>query len=478
MADSQPRNQKNQKNTENLELSLDVSVNPMVADSQPSVNIVAPWPYARKNIRINEPSTPKPKPARKPKPPCEPKLGQIFPFLHTYWPRRRPAKPDAPKRKPAGIPRPRDSKGRFIAKSKTTTLIVKMNYPVPVPKIPNPKTPSPQTPPPTLTPQTSTLQISTPRTTPRIPTPQTVPQIVDPELDLNKKAVLQKIYSAKPVTSNTPLTNPLVIDPPPTSIDDPQPSTLTQANRRESLICKLNSISFPPPTPAPIPAPRLAPVPAPRFISTIAPTPAPRSAPPPMVAPTPAPRTAPIDCSDKKVIGGGGSVVTLKYIRIHGMTVRYVPKFNTHMNSYSIEVLEDHDKLTAKNLIYRAIDEMVEYCKRDTNWREGDLMNLIVENDNLNRGAFSTGYKSHDFRKEICDKLVQIVTSDEDCLIEDCVFTVNVVNLPRGGHRRTIINIARNIHTKRCILHIKNNDFVCGIYAALAGKSYHTNVIL
>ena len=96
----------------------------------------------------------------------------------------------------------------------------------------------------------------------------------------------------------------------------------------------------------------------------------------------------------------------------------------------------------------------------------------------MNNGAFSTGYAGHDFRQQICDKLFQIITSDEDCLIEECLFSVNVVNLPRGGNRRTVLNIAKNIHTKRCIVQIKNDDFMCGIYAALVGKSYHTNVIL
>ena len=58
-----------------------------------------------------------------------------------------------------------------------------------------------------------------------------------------------------------------------------------------------------------------------------------------------------------------------------------MPRFTTHINSYRIEVLDGQPPITSSTLIFKIIDEIVEYCKKDTDWREGDLMNFIVENE-------------------------------------------------------------------------------------------------
>ena len=71
-----------------------------------------------------------------------------------------------------------------------------------------------------------------------------------------------------------------------------------------------------------------------------------------------------------------------------------------------------------------------------------------------------------------------ILSSNEDTDITQCIFNVKICKVPRGQGRVTkIINLANDVRTKRCITQIKSNDNLCCPRAIVTGLTYHTNSI-
>ena len=184
-----------------------------------------------------------------------------------------------------------------------------------------------------------------------------------------------------------------------------------------------------------------------------------------------------IYCGDE-LITGAGTKQNLKYIDIQTHNKSYLKTYTRHVISYQIMLKKDLPKINKNNLITLALDEMIEYCKSETNFVEGDQMDIVVENEYFHNKAISTGYQRQNIGKHLRDKIIQITTSDQKVILEDCIFTIKVINIPRGEGRSRVIDLEEDPITKRSIRQIHNNDNRCGIYAALVGKSYHTNTIL
>ncbi|KAK7605181.1 hypothetical protein V9T40_007039 [Parthenolecanium corni] len=169
---------------------------------------------------------------------------------------------------------------------------------------------------------------------------------------------------------------------------------------------------------------------------------------------------------------------TLKYINIREVASRYIQKYTTHRKEYKITFKKDLPKdLKSDDLVGKALKEMVKFAKKQTDFKESDKMNIEVDNPKFNY-PISTGYEGKDLVKKLQDKIIQILTSDESVNLTECTFNIHVVNLPRGAKPTKILNLATDVRTKRCIVQIKNNDFLCCPRAIVTALTYHTNVIL
>ena len=172
--------------------------------------------------------------------------------------------------------------------------------------------------------------------------------------------------------------------------------------------------------------------------------------------------------------GGGG-----QYINIIQTSSRHVSKFNTHLKDFKINIKKEKIPKNT-NIINDALNEMTAYAKKNTDFQDGDKINIVVENPNFFY-PISTGYeKEEDLVGKLQEKVSQILTSDQTCKLEECTFRVHIVNLPRGAthHSKRILNLATDKHTKTCIVEIKNKDNLCCPRAVITGLTYHTKVIL
>lgn len=180
---------------------------------------------------------------------------------------------------------------------------------------------------------------------------------------------------------------------------------------------------------------------------------------------------------DDEVIENSRDRVILKYIQIREIGKRFIRKFNNHIIDYKINFKKKLPPSTTGDLITKALDEMITYTKKETNWQQGDRMSILAENPKFYY-PISTGYTCDNLTKKLKDKLMQIITSNDQVVLTDCTFTVHVVNMPRGAKPRKIINLNKDKHTKRSILPINNNDNLCAPRAIITGLTYHTNKIL
>jgi len=60
---------------------------------------------------------------------------------------------------------------------------------------------------------------------------------------------------------------------------------------------------------------------------------------------------------------------------------------------------------------------MIEYCKSETSFVKGDVMNIEVENENFTHNIWSgwpkQNEKNENIGEKLRDKIIQIITSDE-----------------------------------------------------------------
>ncbi|KAK7588176.1 hypothetical protein V9T40_005421 [Parthenolecanium corni] len=180
---------------------------------------------------------------------------------------------------------------------------------------------------------------------------------------------------------------------------------------------------------------------------------------------------------DDEVIEKSKERVELKYVNVKTVGRRFIKKFNSHILDYKINFKKNLPKINNADLVTKALHEMIQFCKTKTGWTNGDKMNIVVENP-LFFNTISTGYNSTDMVGKLKNKVMQILTSDESVSLTDSLFTIHVVNLPKGAGSRRILNLKKDKHTKRCILQIKNNDNLCAPRAIVTAMTYHTDTFL
>ena len=87
----------------------------------------------------------------------------------------------------------------------------------------------------------------------------------------------------------------------------------------------------------------------------------------------------------------------LKYINVKTTRTRYNRKFQAHKNDYKI-ILKNNTGKTDKDLISLALEEMLAFAKHNTNFQEGDRINIVVLYPRFFY-PISTGFESKDHIK-------------------------------------------------------------------------------
>jgi hypothetical protein len=132
-------------------------------------------------------------------------------------------------------------------------------------------------------------------------------------------------------------------------------------------------------------------------------------------------------------------------------------------------------KITA---VREGLNEMIKIVKQKTNFKEGDLMNIVVNHPDL-WNPISTGMSRTSDINNLLNNIQSILTSNQDLDIYGCTFNAEVVNMPRGAtNAKRLLNIAEDSRTKKSITSIKNKDNLCCPRAVIVGLTYHTNIIL
>jgi hypothetical protein len=129
-------------------------------------------------------------------------------------------------------------------------------------------------------------------------------------------------------------------------------------------------------------------------------------------------------------------------------------------------------------VIREGLNEMIKIVKQKTNFKEGDLMNIVINHPDL-WNPISTGLSRTSDIDNLLNKIQSILTSNQDLdIIYGCTFYAEVVNMPRGGtNAKRLLNIAEDSRTKKSIIQIKNKDNLCCPRAVIVGLTYHTNII-
>jgi hypothetical protein len=105
--------------------------------------------------------------------------------------------------------------------------------------------------------------------------------------------------------------------------------------------------------------------------------------------------------------------------------------------------------------IREGLNEMIKIVKQITNFKEGDLMNIVVNHPDL-WNPISTGLSRTSDIDNLLNKIQSILTSNQDLDIYGCTFYAEVVNMPRGAtNAKRLLNIAEDSRTKKSITPIK-----------------------
>jgi hypothetical protein len=105
--------------------------------------------------------------------------------------------------------------------------------------------------------------------------------------------------------------------------------------------------------------------------------------------------------------------------------------------------------------IREGLNEMIKIVKQKTNFKEGDLMNIVVNHPDL-WNPISTGLSRTSDIDNLLNKIQSILTSNQDLDIYGCTFYAEVVNMPRGAtNAKRLLNIAEDSRTKKSITPIK-----------------------
>nr|XP_015840192.1 PREDICTED: uncharacterized protein LOC107399050 [Tribolium castaneum] len=176
-------------------------------------------------------------------------------------------------------------------------------------------------------------------------------------------------------------------------------------------------------------------------------------------------------------------------IKIIETNAEYTKKWKKHKVYYKVILLkaeeEDSPKSDLSDIIMKKItvireglNEMIKIVKEKTNFKEGDLMNIVVNHPDL-WNPISTGLSRTTEIDNLLNNIQSILTSNQDLDIYGCTFHAEVVNMPRGaGSGVKMLNIAEDSRTKKSITRINNKDRLCCPRAVIVGLTYQTNIIL
>jgi len=146
---------------------------------------------------------------------------------------------------------------------------------------------------------------------------------------------------------------------------------------------------------------------------------------------------------------------------------RFIKKYGTTEVDYTIKI---NKIMEVKN----AINAMIKLAKEKGSYKQGDKMVIVASNPDFNHDIS----KNVDNAEELMEYVENILSSNEDLDITQCIFHIQITNIPHGKGRVTkIINLANDIKTKICITQIQNNDNLCCPRAIVTGLTYHTNDI-
>ncbi|XP_065213964.1 uncharacterized protein LOC135841092 [Planococcus citri] len=146
---------------------------------------------------------------------------------------------------------------------------------------------------------------------------------------------------------------------------------------------------------------------------------------------------------------------------------------------YEMQLKKDVEKLPPVDLITKSLEEMLNFSKQQSQFRKGDKIDLGVSNPQFGHRYISTGYRKEDDHIDaLKEKLMQILTSDGTVDLFKCTFNVHTITMPHGGARTRIVNLAKDLHTKKSVVEIRNNDNLCGPRAIIVGLTYYQNNIL
>lgn len=159
-------------------------------------------------------------------------------------------------------------------------------------------------------------------------------------------------------------------------------------------------------------------------------------------------------------------------------------KFRIHKAEYKISfkeaLIKDLKLSNTKykiNYIDKALNEMLKFAKTNSAYEEGDRISITLFNPNLKTPIY-TGMRSKDIVVNLQTIIDDLLTSNEQIDITETTFQVQLVNIPKGSNGNKIINLSKNIHTKRSIIEIKNDDNLCCPRAIIVALSIQTNNIL
>lgn len=128
--------------------------------------------------------------------------------------------------------------------------------------------------------------------------------------------------------------------------------------------------------------------------------------------------------------------------------------------------------------IREGLNEMIKIVKQKTNFKEGDLMNIVINHPDL-WNPISTGLSRTSDIDNLLNKIQSILTSNQDLDIYGCTFYAEVVNMPRGAiNAKRLLSIAEDSRTKKSKSPMKNKDNLCCPRAVIVGLTDHTNIIL
>jgi hypothetical protein len=130
-----------------------------------------------------------------------------------------------------------------------------------------------------------------------------------------------------------------------------------------------------------------------------------------------------------------------------------------------------------RDIVTNILRELVKYVKMKSNFLKGDKIDITVQNPRFKYNISAGFSNDYDVVEKLTDKIVQILTSDETVVLNECIFRVTVAHIPRGGKGIKVFNLKEDRNLKRCIRQIKNTDNLCGGRAVVVGLTYLSNTL-